>query len=61
MPKVKFGPGVEEYPVETPRGWMTVKEACEMVGADPGGPSGRPIYNDVQCGNGPPSWESKRV
>lgn len=55
IPNKNFGPGVEDYPVETPRGWMTVKEICQMIGTDTRGASGRPIYNDVQCGNGPPS------
>ena len=38
--------------VDTPIGNITVFEACERLGEGPGS-QGRPIYNDVQCGNGP--------
>lgn len=38
--------------VDTPDGKKTVREVCDKVGAGPGF-EGRPIYNDVQCGNGP--------
>lgn len=38
--------------VNTSRGTMTVREACALVGPGPGA-AGRPLYNDVQCGNGP--------
>ena len=38
--------------VDTSVGEITVREACELVGPGPGS-SGRPIYNDIQCGNGP--------
>jgi hypothetical protein len=38
--------------VATPLGNLTVKEVCTLLGPGPGS-SGRPIYNDVQCGNGP--------
>lgn len=38
--------------VDTPIGNITVREACERLGDGPGS-AGRPIYNDVQCGNGP--------
>ncbi|MBX2849198.1 MAG: discoidin domain-containing protein [Acidiferrobacterales bacterium] len=38
--------------VDTPVGTITVREACEILGEGPGS-AGRPIYNDVQCGNGP--------
>ena len=40
--------------VETSLGWMTVKQACELLGPGPG-IEGHPVYNDVQCGNGPPN------
>lgn len=43
---------IGEVITETSLGWMTVKEACEMLGPGPGS-RGRPTYNDVQCGNGP--------
>ena len=38
--------------VDTPDGPKTVREVCETLGEGPG-IEGRPIYNDVQCGNGP--------
>jgi len=38
--------------VNTNQGTMTVREACDILGAGPGS-AGRPTYNDVQCGNGP--------
>lgn len=38
--------------VDTPRGRISVLEACNIIGPGPGR-NGRPIYNDIQCGNGP--------
>ena len=38
--------------VSTPFGNRTVRQVCEALGDGPGR-SGRPIYNDIQCGNGP--------
>ncbi len=38
--------------VETPDGTKTVLEVCEAIGPGPGA-EGNPIYNDIQCGNGP--------
>ena len=49
--------GIDKYPIETPLGWMTVKDACAMLGQGPG-VVGNPVYNDVQCGNGPPGNET---
>jgi hypothetical protein len=46
--------GIAPFFVKTPLGWKTVKEICQMLGPGPGSRS-RPIYNDVQCGNGPPN------
>lgn len=46
--------GIGTFQIETPLGWMTVEEACALVGPGPGS-SGRPKYNDIQCGNGPPN------
>jgi len=53
--KNDYSPGIADYPVETSKGWMTVKEICDMLGPGPGA-SGKPIYNDIQCGNGPPNY-----
>ena len=38
--------------VDTPFGTRTVREVCDALGAGPGS-DGRPVYNDIQCGNGP--------
>lgn len=38
--------------VATPGGPRTVREVCDALGPGPGS-AGRPIYNDIQCGNGP--------
>lgn len=45
--------GIGPVVVSTPCGSMTVIEACNLIGTTPGGSSGRPVYNDIQCGNGP--------
>lgn len=38
--------------VDTPLGNITTETACGIIGPGPGS-NGRPIYNDIQCGNGP--------
>lgn len=40
--------------VETPAGPRTTRQICEAIGPGPGVGS-NPIYNDLQCGNGPPN------
>ena len=47
-----FDHNIGDILVDTPVGTLTVFEACELIGEGPGS-EGRPIYNDVQCGNGP--------
>ncbi len=37
---------------DTPFGRITTEEACDIIGRGPGS-RGNPIYNDIQCGNGP--------
>jgi hypothetical protein len=49
-----FDHNVGSYYVETPLGWLTVREVCDLLGPGPG-ISGNPVYNDIQCGNGPPN------
>ena len=49
-----FDDGIRYFYIDTPLGWKTVKEVCDLLGPGPGF-SGRPVYNDLQCGNGPPS------
>jgi len=34
---------------------MTVKQVCDLIGDAPEGFAGRPHYNDIQCGHGPPN------
>ena len=38
--------------VDTPLGVKTVREVCALLGPGPGRRD-RPLYNDIQCGNGP--------
>ena len=40
--------------VATPFGTRTVRQVCDALGPGPGS-AGRPVYNDIQCGNGPPN------
>jgi len=47
-----FDHDIGDIRVDTPVGNITVVEACAIIGEGPGS-NGRPIYNDVQCGNGP--------
>jgi hypothetical protein len=39
---------------------LSVKEICQRLGAGLGF-QGRPLYNDIQCGNGPPSTSAVEV
>jgi hypothetical protein len=42
--------------VTTPLGDMTIEQICNLLGDGPGGGfTGRLLYNDIQCGNGPPN------
>lgn len=52
--ETSFDHGIGVFQYETPLGWMTVADACALLGPGPGS-SGRPKYNDIQCGNGPPN------
>ena len=47
-----FDHDIGDIRVDTTVGNITVREACALIGEGPGA-QGRPIYNDVQCGNGP--------
>lgn len=46
--------------VQTPAGEKTVAEVCAVIGPGPGA-AGNPIYNDIQCGNGPPNDQADEV
>lgn len=47
-----FDHNIADIEVDTPAGPRTVLEVCEAIGPGPG-IEGNPIYNDIQCGNGP--------
>lgn len=47
-----FDHNIGPVEVETPLGNLTVLEVCSLLGPGPGR-EGHPIYNDVNCGNGP--------
>ncbi len=47
-----FDHDIGDIRVDTPVGNLTVRQVCDQLGDGPGS-DGRPIYNDVQCGNGP--------
>jgi hypothetical protein len=51
--KSTFDHDIGSVLVDTPLGVMTVKEVCDLLGDGPRGSEGRPLYNDIQCGNGP--------
>lgn len=47
-----FDHNIGDIEVDTPVGTRTVREVCDAIGPGPGS-DGRPLYNDIQCGNGP--------
>ncbi|MEM6990613.1 MAG: hypothetical protein AAF721_08955 [Myxococcota bacterium] len=47
-----FDHAIGEIEIDTPVGTRTVLQICEAIGAGPGS-AGNPVYNDIQCGNGP--------
>jgi|GEM_PF-2106086 len=47
-----FDHAIGTYEVETPVGTRTVREICDAIGPGPG-LGDNPVYNDIQCGNGP--------
>lgn len=52
--KSTFDHGIGGVKVPTPHGKRTVRQVAAALGKGPGS-AGNPIYNDVQCGNGPPN------
>ena len=50
-----FDHGIGNVVVNTPLGILTIRQLCNILGDGPRGPIGRPLYNDIQCGNGPPN------
>ncbi|MEM1414490.1 MAG: hypothetical protein AAGH15_06305 [Myxococcota bacterium] len=49
-----FDHAIGPIEVMTPLGLRTVREVCDALGPGPGS-GDRPLYNDIQCGNGPPN------
>lgn len=47
-----FDHAIGDIEIDTPYGVKTVLEICEAIGPGPGA-EGNPVYNDIQCGNGP--------
>lgn len=47
-----FDHNIGDIMVDTPVGRRSVREVCEALGEGPGSDE-RPLYNDIQCGNGP--------
>ncbi len=47
-----FDHAIGDIEVDTPFGARTVRQVCDALGPGPGS-DGRPVYNDIQCGNGP--------
>jgi hypothetical protein len=52
--ETNFDHNIDVIVVSTPRGRLTVRQVCALLGPGPGS-AGRPRYNDIQCGNGPPN------
>ena len=49
-----FDHDIGDVVVDTPMGSMTIRDLFDELGPGPGA-DGRPLYNDIQCGNGPPN------
>ncbi|CAB1117835.1 unnamed protein product [Ectocarpus sp. CCAP 1310/34] len=47
-----FDHGIGEELVDTPIGEMKIRDLYDMLDKGPGS-AGHPLYNDIQCGNGP--------
>ncbi|MFK7984781.1 MAG: hypothetical protein AB8I08_02045 [Sandaracinaceae bacterium] len=47
-----FDHNISDILVDTPVGVRTVRQVCDAIGPGPGSED-RPLYNDIQCGNGP--------
>jgi hypothetical protein len=66
MPDASIGDTIVKVPPEvrqrtgTTITQLQVKEICQRLGPGPGS-QGRPLYNDIQCGNGPPSTSAVEV
>ncbi len=49
-----FDHDARDLMIDTPQGEFSVVEVCDRIGPGPG-VADNPIYNDLQCGNGPPN------
>ncbi|CAM9611334.1 unnamed protein product [Ectocarpus sp. 12 AP-2014] len=52
-----FDHGIGEVEVDTPQGTMKIEDLFNLLEPGPGS-EGRPLYNDIQCGNGPVNSDS---
>lgn len=55
-----FDHDIGDVEVDTPRGTMTINALFDALEPGPGS-EGRPLYNDIQCGNGPPNTAGDEV
>jgi hypothetical protein len=57
-----FDHDIGDVIVSTPLGSKTIREVCGIInGNNPPSIDGRPVYNDIQCGNGPPNTAKDEV
>ena len=54
-----FDHGAGNLTIDTPAGPRSARQVCAAIGPGPGVGS-NPIYNDLQCGNGPPNDSEMR-
>lgn len=47
-----FDHDIGDFEVDTPRGPMTIRALFDSLESGPSS-RGHPLYNDIQCGNGP--------
>ncbi|CAM9849996.1 unnamed protein product, partial [Ectocarpus sp. 13 AM-2016] len=52
-----FDHDIGEVEVDTPQGTMKIEDLFNLLEPGPGS-EGRPLYNDIQCGNGPANSDS---
>eukprot|EP00752_Nemacystus_decipiens_P017229 g15434.t1 len=53
-----FDHDIGDVVVDTPKGSMIIRDLFNEMGPGPGA-EGRPLYNDIQCGNGPANDDIK--
>lgn len=58
--KTTFDHDIGETKVDTPQGIMTIRQLFDALEPAPSS-MGRPLYNDIQCGNGPSNGLSDEI